>query len=406
MSMLITCESCRARFRFDEGLLKGAKGALIRCPRCRERILVRNPAALRVMPPVAPRSMPGGTPPVDQRISLPIAPPLSPPVSPPPLTLSPPPTGIDTKIPPIRVEAQGEGISTVPPGRYATGGDLSATTGPDPGHTLPDGIALFPAAAPGSVSPEISGKQAQGVADLFRPPSQAAADRNFSRKDHSSMEDRVAGPAWRVPPPRPLYQRPLFIAAAISILLLSGGAFYYVDHVDGNSGRQPSGLVSPAPAQRAPGYPLYDVQNLKGQFNKQATGESLYVVRGTVTNVGEAVSGGIRIRATLLGKDNQAIMQNETFAGNLIDESLMAHMNRVRIEGFLGMRYGEGNANRDIPVGTSLPFMVVFFDPPEGVESFTVKAMNVDEAERIQSSDKDTEKTDTRVSTQQSIRLN
>jgi hypothetical protein len=116
------------------------------------------------------------------------------------------------------------------------------------------------------------------------------------------------------------------------------------------------------------------------------------------------VSSGIRIRATLLGKDNQAILQNETFAGNLIDESLISHMNRVRIEGFLGMRYGEGNANRDIPVGMSLPFMVVFFDPPEGIQSFTVKAMDVDEAERIQSSD--TEKTDTRVSIQQSIRRN
>ena len=97
-------------------------------------------------------------------------------------------------------------------------------------------------------------------------------------------------------------------------------------------------------------------------------------------------------------------MQKESFAGNLIDESLITHMNRVRIEGFLGMRYGEGNANRDIPVGMSLPFMVVFFDPPEGIHSFTVKAMDLGEAERIQSPD--AEKTDTRVSTQQPIRQN
>jgi len=81
---------------------------------------------------------------------------------------------------------------------------------------------------------------------------------------------------------------------------------------------------------------------------------------------------------------------------------LMHHMNRVRIEGFLGMRYGGGNVNRDIPVGVSLPFMVVFFDPPEGIHSFTVKAVNVDDAGRVQSSD--TEKADTRVSTQQSNR--
>ncbi|MBP2676026.1 MAG: putative ATPase [Deltaproteobacteria bacterium] len=143
-----------------------------------------------------------------------------------------------------------------------------------------------------------------------------------------------------------------------------------------------------------------------GQLKKQDTGESLYVIKGTVTNVGEAASDGIRIRATLLGKDNQVIVQNEAYAGNLIDESLMAHMNRVRIEGFLGMRYGEGNSNRTIPVGMSLPFMVVFFDPPEGVESFTVKAVNVDEPERIQSSGTDTEKSDTRISSQRSIRSN
>jgi hypothetical protein len=260
---------------------------------------------------------------------------------------------------------------------------------------------LCPGADPGSVSPEIPGKQSQRVADLFKPPSEAEAERNLSGDEDSSMLDRKAGPALGLRPLRPLYQRPVFIAAAISILLLVGGAFYYVD---GNSSRKPSGPVVPVQAQSAPGHPEFDVQNLKGYLNNQASGERLYVIKGTVTNVGRSVSSGIRIRATLLGKDNQAILQNETFAGNLIDESLISHMNRVRIEGFLGMRYGEGNANRDIPVGMSLPFMVVFFDPPEGIQSFTVKAMDVDEAERIQSSD--TEKTDTRVSIQQSIRRN
>jgi hypothetical protein len=297
-------------------------------------------------------------------------------------------------------------ISLVPPKRHVAGADGSAMIGSGPGHALPDEITLFPAASSGSVSLEIPGKQAQRVADLFRSPSEAEADGNLSGDEVSSMEDRGAGPAWRVPPSRPMYQRPLFITAAIFVLLLSGGAFYYVEYVDGNSGRKPSGPVVPVQSQSASEQPVFDVQNLKGGPNKQATGERLYVIKGTVTNVGKTTSGGIRIRATLLGKDNQAIMQNESFAGNLIDESLMPHMNRVRIEGFLGMRYGEGNANREIPVGMSLPFMVVFFDPPEGIQSFTVKAMDVDGAERIRSSDTDTEKTDARVSTQQSIKLN
>jgi predicted Zn finger-like uncharacterized protein len=345
MSMVITCGSCNSRFRFDEGLLKGAKGALIKCPRCSERILVRNPAAPRVMPSAASLDVSLGTTPIVPRIS-----------------------------PPVSTSKE---------------------------------ISFFPAADPDSASPEIPGKQAQRVADLFRSPSEAEADRDLSWEDDSTMEDREVGPAWRIPPVRPLYQRPLFIAAAISVLLLSGGAFYYVD---GSFSRKPSVRVFPVQAQRPSGQSVFDVQNLKGHLNKQATGERLYVIKGTVTNVGKTVSNGIRIQATLLGVDNQSIMKNEAFAGNLIDDSLISYMNRVRIEGFLGMRYGEGNANRDIPVGMSLPFMVVFFDPPEGIQSFTVKAMDVDEAEKIRSSDMekmDTRDTmDTRVSTQQSIRQN
>jgi hypothetical protein len=278
-------------------------------------------------------------------------------------------------------------ISLVPPERHVAGTDLSAMIVPGPGHTLPVESTVFPAVDPASVSPEIPGKQAQRVADLFRSPYEAEADENLSGGVVSSMEDRGAGPAWRVPPPRPLYQRPLFIAAAIFVLLLSGSAFYYVEYVDGNSGRKPSDHVFPFPAQSASEIAVFDVGNLKGFLNKQASGERFYVVKGTVTNVGKVLRSGIRIEATLLDKDNRVIVKNGTFPGNVIDESLISHMNRVRIEGFLGMRYGEGNVNRDIPAGKTLPFMVVFFDPPEGVESFRVKAFDAEEADRIDSPD-------------------
>jgi hypothetical protein len=67
------------------------------------------------------------------------------------------------------------------------------------------------------------------------------------------------------------------------------------------------------------------------------------------------------------------------------------------------MRYGEGDVNRNIPAGKTLPFMVVFFDPPEGVESFRVKAIDAEGADRIDSPDG--KEPGTRVSNQQSIRL-
>jgi len=50
MVMVVRCSCCMTEYRLNEALLKGAKGACIRCPKCRERIIVENPHA----PPVAP----------------------------------------------------------------------------------------------------------------------------------------------------------------------------------------------------------------------------------------------------------------------------------------------------------------------------------------------------------------
>jgi hypothetical protein len=254
--------------------------------------------------------------------------------------------------------------SPVPRDRRAEGDDLSGMILSDP--------------------PGIPGRKALRLEDLFIHPSAVKGDRIPDGGEDGPMAIRSPRPGWNPPPRLPLYRRPLFLAAAITILLLVGGAFYFVD---GNSGRKSSGNVVPVRARSAPEIAVFDVGNLKGFLNKQASGERLYVVKGTVTNVGKVLSSGIRIEATLLGKDNRVIVKNGTFPGNVIDESLISHMNRVRIEGFLGMRYGEGDVNRDIPAGKTLPFMVVFFDPPEGVESFRVKAFDAEEADRIDSPD-------------------
>jgi hypothetical protein len=348
-------------YRLDEALLKGARGAFIRCPKCRERIIVENPQATPVAPPMT------------QRVPPPVARPIAPPVA--------PPAAIETAFSRILLEAPGGMTSPVPRDRRAEGADLSEMILSDP--------------------PDIPGGKALRLEDIFIHPAAVERDRIPDGGEYGPVKIRSPRPGWNPPPRRPLYRLPLFLAVAISILLLAGGTIYFVN---GNSGRKSSDSVLPVRARSTPENPVFDVGNLKGSLSKQASGERIYVVKGTVTNVGKARSGGIRIEATLLGQDNQAIVKNGTFAGNVIDDSLIPHMSRVRIEGFLGMRHGEGDVNRDIPVGKTLPFMVVFFDPPEGVESFRVKAIDWDAAHRIVSPDGI--EPGTGLSNQPSIRLN
>ena len=170
------------------------------------------------------------------------------------------------------------------------------------------------------------------------------------------------------------------LIAGLGFLLLAGGAYYYFG--TSNSGRISPGRESSLPAssraEDAAAKPVYDIQNLNSFIPRQAIAGNLFVITGTVTNVGTVQSGGIRLRATLLGKDNQVLMEQTAIAGNRIDENSLPYMTRIPIEAHLAQHDEEGTGNHDIPPGKFLPFMVVCFDPPGKVESFKVLAVDVD----------------------------
>ena len=129
------------------------------------------------------------------------------------------------------------------------------------------------------------------------------------------------------------------------------------------------------PQTSAPARPAYEVREMKSTVHKQAAAGNLFVVSGTVVNVGKGPSRGIELRATLFGEDTKVLMENSSTAGNLIDEPTLRHMNRNPIEAGLKTEHREGGEHRDILPGESLPFMVVFFDPPGKITSYTVRAV-------------------------------
>ncbi len=360
MAMVITCDSCRSRFHLNEALLKNAKGARIRCRKCGRTIIVRNPE----VPPIPSAST------AAQKTSR------------------------------VPVEDPKKRKSPPPEKRLAPKADRSDKIRPEPEPPLPLGHAASSTESPAPVPPEKPVRKAFRPEELFHPPSPAdAAPNPFGNV--TSREIGTPRPLSMPPSGRLPHRRVLFLVAGLSVLLLAGGLLYFgvpgLDHpLLGNAAPGKGGDVT--------GKTRFDIRDVKWYRKQQTTGESLYVIKGNVVNVGKGNSSGILIQAALQDNNHQTIGKSEVFAGNLIDETLLPHMSRIRIEGFLGMRYGEGNANRDIPAGKSLPFMVVFYDPPGGVESITVRATNAEETGRIFPPDgNETEKGDFNKHT---IRLN
>jgi hypothetical protein len=170
----------------------------------------------------------------------------------------------------------------------------------------------------------------------------------------------------------------MILIAGLSILLLAGGVLYF-----GTTGAGQELLGDWIPSRRAApriiatAIPAYEVRDMSTVHQKAVAG-NLVVIGGTVVNVGKRTSRGIQVRAALIGEDNQVLMENSSLAGNLIDTPTLLRMNRDPIDVNLKMEHrGEGEDHK-LPPGKSLPFMVVFFDPPGKIGSFTVRAVDAD----------------------------
>lgn len=66
--------------------------------------------------------------------------------------------------------------------------------------------------------------------------------------------------------------------------------------------------------------------------DKSSAGESLFVIKRPIVNVGKVPSAGIRIQANLPCYDNEALAENAAFAGNMLDEAALRQVDLAEIE--------------------------------------------------------------------------
>lgn len=441
-SMVIVCEGCGARFRMNPALFRDAKGARIRCRKCGGHIEVRHPEASPAPPapevlgavsfepaPTAVPSIPEVVPkegsvtfPVfSTEIPFPHAPSSDapvPPAIPDPEKEAPipeeavfspsvPVADTDPSIPPVSasIEAESEIVPVAEPEPFAEAEpepESIAEAAPEPVaealvpaevEAQVEAQSNVPIFEPGNAYPEEDPTRAKPAPWMETVPPPDAPEAAPAGEPDSSREERAAEMAslkrrLRASTRRGPSMLTLFLLVVPGILLLAGGAFLFRDTKpaqellrrffppsgSGNTARAVSAVSTASAVEK----PAYEIRDMESFYAKTFIGGNLFVIQGTVANVGKGPSRGIRVQATLLDKDNQALVNSTVFAANLVDNTTLRHANRAVIEGFLGWRYGERNVNRDITAGTSLPFMVVFFDPPGRIESFTVKALDAE----------------------------
>jgi len=428
--MIIECRTCHARFRLDETRIRG-KGARVKCRRCGDHIIVLReggPGAPSIPGPSAPS--PGNLIPFPVPARGPGPAEGEPPASGPAEAFA---TGrgarlsreipgekddLDLAFERILAPTEESPAPETPPPPAAE--EPGALPEPPPSFRGEEGFLLSesetldflkegPAAAPSSdISLHLSETPIDRDAASLRPsfpaevpgteePAAAAAvpeeipiERNETPPAY--VEEPAAPTLREEPPPAPtaeprIHEReepapsrgasPALIAGAgLAVLLLAGVGYFGFTP----SGRQTIESVVPGAAgiwggkTAAKAGPPYDVRNVIGYYETGADGKRILVIKGQVTNLSAREKSGIRIAAAILDSADKPLAEQMVYAGNTISGEMLRKAGRETIRKELANRFGEQLTNMNVGQGKSLPFMVVFFDAPESIDSYRLEA--------------------------------
>ena len=171
--------------------------------------------------------------------------------------------------------------------------------------------------------------------------------------------------------------KPVLIILFLAILLLGGYStciMYNIEIPYISTIRIPflSDYLKPLPPPPIPIRLAPEKKSVTGRFVTNTVAGTLFVITGNVINTSEVVCNHIKIKGTLITKDNVKAKDKTVYCGNIISEEDLKAMEMAAIETLLLKETGNNLSNVSIKPGQSVPFMIVFSDLPPNLENFTV----------------------------------
>jgi hypothetical protein len=116
------------------------------------------------------------------------------------------------------------------------------------------------------------------------------------------------------------------------------------------------------------------IADLNGTFQDRAgKGSSVFVIEGKVTNHHRSPCHSIQVKGTLFDERGNPSVEGAVYCGNILTRKQIRSYPRKKIEKMLQNTYGETLSNFNIEPGKSVPFMLVFFDPPGKLSEYSVE---------------------------------
>ncbi|MGE5247996.1 MAG: DUF3426 domain-containing protein [Verrucomicrobiota bacterium] len=274
-----------------------------------------------------------------------------------------------------------------------------ASKEPGPGRDadISQAISSSPVELKVSLQPEMESSALPTTADLVPPPEEPFVEGNATPP--AAPKESVPPVAPDLPPEAPQAQTaPQYLEAtparggsaraassrmlaAVVVLLVAllgaAGYFGFTEY-----GRKSFEDLAPRLAAlvgwkvAAPSGPRYELKNVIGYYDSGAAAPRILVIKGQVTNLSRMAKSGIRVHAVLLDNKEQALAEQTVYAGNVLAGAKLKTEDRGALEKALANPFGDRLSNMDVQPGKTVPFMVLFFDAPESIDSYRLEAMD------------------------------
>jgi predicted Zn finger-like uncharacterized protein len=116
------------------------------------------------------------------------------------------------------------------------------------------------------------------------------------------------------------------------------------------------------------------ISDLNGYFQDRARKEThVFVIEGNVTNGYKSPCHSIQVKGILFDERGNPAAEKIVYCGNVLPVKQIKSSSREKIEQSLQNAYGSTLSNFNIEPGKSVPFMLIFFDPPGKLSEFSLE---------------------------------
>lgn len=170
-------------------------------------------------------------------------------------------------------------------------------------------------------------------------------------------------------------RRKLWLALLVLLLLCGAGAgayyYYFFLHKE----------TPPSEADIAKKVELLTMRNVR-QYNvlNEKVGK-VFVIEGKVVNEFPEPKELIALEGAIYDKDKKPLAVKKQLAGTQLSLFQLQVLSEKEMEAFLNNKVEILTNNTNVPPGGEVPFMILFYDPPDDVAEFGVKIVDVKNVE-------------------------